>query len=64
MEHSWYILPLQDLWECNVDGESNTDREKGHPATLRDLVQNNRAIPAMQIALVTDVANALRQKYF
>ena len=39
MGHSWYILPLRDLREYNVDGESNTERKKGHPTTPYNLVE-------------------------
>ena len=37
--YSWYILPLRDLWECNVDGKSNTERKKDYPTTPHDLVE-------------------------
>ena len=37
--HSWYIQPLRDPRECNVDGESNTERKKEHPTTPHDLVE-------------------------
>ena len=52
--HSWHAF-----------GESNTERKKKAIQQHHMIsTKNTRTIPGLQIALVTDVENALQQKYF